>query len=435
MLLTVLIFVFSLIAVIKVKNYVIIAFFLIWIPLQNFLLPFLYTTFGISQGIILPLILAKEVLLLVFLIYLIITNKSRVMPTSIKLCFIILVYILFYTLISITIFEMDFSTFRQLRSLIFPFEVLLVGYFAAINLKELKLLFKITILMALITSIYGIMEVFFLDSSFFLRFINIAEYNYYIKGDDRVIFSEGIAGSSQGRGFSDRRLGSTYGDPLSFGMASSFALLLILIHTILSKKINLMIHLIIVAIAILLTFSRSSWLLLGTGLTYLSVRYSKYLHVYILLWVAFIALFISEDLRTFILDSILLKSDIEHQEGFMEFYKHYLIDPSYFFGHGIREIDWVIESGYLFIFYQLGFIGLVMYILFFISVFNDLKIKKINHEYVVVIISIKLMIIGTFVVTNFSHYALTFNHYFTTWVFAGICLKIWIDNETSKIRR
>lgn len=416
----------------KLDHMTILLILFIWSPLQNFILPFLYTSFGVPQNYILALILFKELLMAAFFVYLLIDKelykikKIKEYPLSIQISFLFLAVICIYSIISLLVYRNQGFSVRQARQLIFPFEAIIIGFLVSLDRPQLKKLIKVVICLSVLVSIYGIFEVTLLQSSFYIKYLNIAQYNHEVKGDARVIFSQGISGSAQGRAFLQRRLFSTYGDPLSFGMANVITLLLSICYFIFNKKKKYSIFALIIGIAILFTFSRSSWILVAIALVYISIRKSKYVALYGLGGAGIGSIILIPKIREFVLNTITLKKDVEHQVGFVELYRNYLFKLNYFFGKGIKNIDWVIENGYLFIFYQLGYIGLILYFVFLYFVFKDLTIPEgtKDEEIHTLTLVLKGILVGTFFTTNFSHYSFTFNHYLYIWIFCGIGIQM-----------
>ncbi|MGE5328533.1 MAG: O-antigen ligase family protein [Deltaproteobacteria bacterium] len=397
----------------------------VWIPLQNFVLPYLYTTYGMNKDIILGLIYFKEIAVTVLFVYLFLTTRETKISKAYKVAIISLITIGIYSVFTILYKGFDAEIAKNIRLLITPFELFITGYLISFEAKDIKKNINLIIIMAVIASLFGIYEVFFLKDDFWVNHANIAKYNVEVKGDSAlaVYMERGISGTTAGRAFLPRRLSSTYGDPLSFGIANSFITLFLFIIFLQNPKKNKLILIIIFA-AVFLTLSRSSWVLILIALLVVMMLQKQRTAFLVPVCIALVPLLLLSGVHEFIADTVTLKIDSAHQTGVAEFFTKIMWMPRFFLGEGIGAF-YGSENGYSFIISQIGYPGIILFLMFVINVFKDLKLN-INSfedkEMASVALALCGIMVGTIVINLFSHYPFAFNAYFNIWITAGMLL-------------
>lgn len=394
-----------------------------WIPLQNFVLPYLYTTYGISKDIILGLIYFKEIAVTVLFISLFLMKKEVKANRSYKTAMTALIIIGMYSVFTVLNKGFNEEIAKNIRLLITPFELFITGYLINFNEKDIKKSINLIIAMAVITSLFGIYEVFFVKDDFWVNHVNIARYNVEVKGDSAlaVYMERGISGTTAGRAFLPRRLSSTYGDPLSFGIANAFiALFLFVMFTKGQRKKRL--GLIIVATAVFLTLSRSSWILLLIAVLVIMILQKQKTAFLAPVCIVLVPLLFINGVQGFISDTIMLKVDSAHQAGVTQFFTNIMWMPRFFLGEGIGSV-YGSENGYSFIISQIGYPGIAVFVIFVINVFKDLKMCIFSikdEEMASQALALCGIMVGTILINLFSHYPFTFNSYFNIWIMAGM---------------
>jgi len=404
-----------------------------WIPLQNFVLPYLYTTHGINKDIILGLIYFKEIAITVLFICLILMKKEVKISKAYKVALIALITIGIYSIFTVLNKGIDVEIAKNIRLLITPFELFITGYLINFDEKDIKKSISLIIIMAVFSSLFGIYEVFFLQDEFWVNHVNIARYNVEVKGDSAlaVYMERGISGTTAGRAFLPRRLSSTYGDPLSFGIANSFISLFLFVMFLQNQRKNKL-SLAIVCTAVFLTLSRSSWVLVLLALLVVMILQKQKTIYLIPVCITLILLFSLNGVREFILDTVTLKIDSAHQSGVTEFFTKIMWMPRFFLGEGIGSF-YGSENGYSFIISQMGYPGIILFLMFVINVFKDLRsgiASFKNKEMASVVTTLCGIMVGTIVINLFSHYPFAFNAYFNIWIMAGMLLGLINKTES-----
>jgi len=405
-----------------------------WIPVQNFVLPYLYTTHEVNKDIILGLIYFKEIAITVLFICLILMKKEVKISNAYKVAIISLITIGIYSIFTVLHKGIDTEIAKNIRLLITPFELFITGYLINFDTTDIKKNINLIIIMAVITSLFGIYEVFFLKDDFWVNHVNIARYNVEVKGDSAlaVYMDRGISGTTAGRAFLPRRLSSTYGDPLSFGIANSFILLFLFVIFLQDKRKNKF-SLAIVCIAVFLTLSRSSWVLLLIALLVIMILQKRRITYLIPVCIALVPLVFLQGIHEFIVETVTLKIDSAHQAGVIEFFTKIMWMPRFFLGEGIGSF-YGSENGYSFIISQMGYPGIILFLMFVINVFKDLKsgiASFKDKEMASVTLALCGIMVGTIVINLFSHYPFAFNAYFNIWVMAGALLGLVNKTEST----
>ena len=407
-----------------------------WIPLQNFVLPYLYTSYGINEDIILGLIYFKEIAVTVLFVCLILMKKEVRISKAYKTAMIALVTIGIYSIFTVLHKGIDTEIAKNIRLLITPFELFITGYLINFDTTDIKKNINLIIIMAVITSLFGTYEVFFLKDDFWVNHVNIARYNVEVKGDSAlaVYMDRGISGTTAGRAFLPRRLSSTYGDPLSFGIANSFILLFLFVIFLQDKRKNKF-SLAIVCIAVFLTLSRSSWVLLLIALLVIMILQKRRITYLIPVCIALVPLVFLQGIHEFIVETVTLKIDSAHQAGVIEFFTKIMWMPRFFLGEGIGSF-YGSENGYSFIISQMGYPGIILFLMFVINVFKDLKSSIASFkdkEMSSVTLALCGIMVGTIVINLFSHYPFAFNTYFYIWTMAGMLAGLYKANIDDKV--
>jgi hypothetical protein len=305
-----------------------------------------------------------------------------------------------------------------------PFSLLFLGYAAAhIKISEQRIA-NIFLSITLIVSIYGIYELYFLDFSFFYKYLNVGGFYFEIKGLDSIClpFHCGTVESKPEFAFlgAERRLSGIFLEPLTTGIYLSSGLaLFIYLHSFKTHFKNIIILICIAPIlfyATLLTQSRSALIAFFIILIpALLSTHTKKTGLLIFYSVFFLTL-ITTGLHSYFEHSVHTLGGVGgHKEDLEDFFK-ILFKLEYFMGKGVGFTP-IQHSGYAQIYTQFGYLGLVICIFFLgIIIFKLSRFYKLCDPLILFSLG---AIIATAVIFNFSSYAFSFKGYFIIWFTLG----------------
>jgi hypothetical protein len=383
-------------------------------------------TAGNDTNIIKILVYFTDTLLLAFGFYLSLVYK--ILPRIILISLIILIILILLYLPFAIFDETSYVAIaKTIRNLLLPFSIILMGYIAGyINISEIVLV-KIFFSIAVLISLYGTYELYFLDVSFFFKYLNIGEYYYNIKGLEAICppFHCGTFLSKNEFSFlgSDRRISGIFLEPLTTGIYLSSGLVLALYYYFFRIKfINtalLFSFSLIIFYAILLTQSRSAIIVVVITLVpAILSSYTKKLSLNII-YIIITLIMISTGLYYYFEESTYtLGGKGGHQEDIFLFI-NLLANSEYYIGKGIGHVP-VQHSGYAKIYTQFGYLGLSLCILFIINIIF-LHFRHYNAREPLVLFSIGTMS-STAIIFNFSSYPFSFKGYMIIWFILGYSL-------------
>ena len=418
----------------------------VWAFIQNFLLPFLFTTGNFSIYFVKSSIMFKEILLLLlFLIsiyYFFFKKGIQLVPLPLLVLGVFTLYCLVRFFGDLVLNNISISSnLRTLRMASFPFQIFTVGLVVALffpNRSEKLIGFLVKGIGVL--SIVGLILFFLPYERFWHDFVNLAEYNVQVKGDEISSVSEelGVSYSALGReffqGIFPLRMIGTFGDPLAFGLASVVPILVLFFQ----KNKNLLTFFLLTSllIALFLTFSRSAWLLLFISLSYILFVRRRYFFLIAGVFCLSLVVGIIKPLREFFISSVSSFSlgsvgDVEHAKGVIHFYTKALLNPGNILGSGIGQRV-IPESGFGFLLEQFGIFALIFFILFLVFLF--LYIPKnagnLNDNFLVS----KGLILGSFVILHFAEYPFSFVGYLPIWFLLGTATGAVFLNRMSSLK-
>lgn len=388
---------------------------------SDFLFALIYTRTG--SGLVKPLVYGVDLFLLSLGFYLTLVLKSGFRVVE-KPLILLGAMLLVYSVVAVYDEASLMGSVRSIRNLLLPFSVILLGYAAAqLELPERQLVRLFVYLAALFAS-YGIFEIYFLDSSFFFQYLNIANYYADIKGVEAICppMHCGTLESKPEFAFLgvDRRISGVFLEPLTSGAYFASALALLLYYSYFHQRtVNhslVLAIVLVIALGLLLSQSRAALIFVFIALVPVAfARYSKKLGLSIFYATA-IAFFIATGLHEYFEKSVQTLGGIGgHKEDLEEFFR-VLFDPEYFFGKGIGFIP-IQHSGYAQLYTQFGYVGLVLCVLFIFGLMSKLTSRVQLTD------PLQLFALGTVMATaavfSFSSYAFSFKGYMIVWFMLG----------------
>jgi hypothetical protein len=400
---------------------------------QNLALPFMYTSLGASRSLLLSLLLFKEILLLLLFVYCVYlwSDLQRPWPKPLLVLSLFTLYCVFRVSIGLILLHDDpYESFRKLRMVCFPLEILMVAVtVAAIRPKfATKFLRHQTYLLAFL-GLVGILLFLMPSSDFWSSHANIATYSIDIKGDDPFYYNEnqGVSGTGLGRDvfldLSSFRAMGTFGDPLAMSFAMTAPILLLLfVH---KRTWFTPLLLLILGIALLFTFSRSAWIFVFAGVTYLLFRKRKYGWLIAFAAIPILAIITIRPLADFAAEGWQALSWTNpggaHAEGIVWFYRRAFIDWGNILGKGMAdEVQQIPESGYAFLLEHFGLAAYVTWLWFLFSLYRHLRLRDAGPAKLPLVS--EAMILGTFVVVHFSQYPFSFIGWLPIWYIFGLSM-------------
>jgi hypothetical protein len=420
----------------------------VWFPVQDLLLSFSYRIlpFFFVKG----LLIFKECLILIVL-FLLITEKmlsGKLQISYIELISIVYLWIcVFYLFLSSSEYVPVLSVFTSFRSAILPIVFMVTGYWLNINKSELQFLLKIVFFMAVISVLFGIIEIGVSVDKFWNGIFDLHGYLKNIKG-----FQEGIAGGLVNNvpgnfwgNVSVRRMAGTFASPLALG----YYLIVPIFFGItgMVKFKHRLFFTFVLSLGLLATETRAAIIVLAIAFfmyyfdlrSFLNLKFKKMFFVIIVLSaILFIAAFLCiYGFSDFISNTFLLKEgrSIGHANMLRTSLQN--VKNTIFFGEGFGSAGgWASHQGskvvgagenaYFIIMYQIGGVGLALFLLWWVSVFYTLnsKSKSFLEEYWLsdVCRVLKCLGIAYFFTGFISEQILTFSSVAHFWVLTGALL-------------
>lgn len=403
---------------------------------QNTALPFVYTSFGATRGLVASLLVSKEVLLAVLFfwcLYVCKTEVQRPWPKPIVVLFLFTCYCTIRIGFAFAAGDDPAQCFRKLRLASLPLLFLTVAITTAYTQPEFagKFLRQMTYLLVAL-SLIGIFMWLLPPSDFWVSHANMTAYGIDIRGDEPYEYEgdTGVRHTAVGRDafsiLSPFRAFGTFGDPLAMGYALSLPLLL-LTFVYKNKKWITGALVLILAAGLFATFDRSAWIFVFVTSLFILFRRRRYKLLLAIALVPIAALLTVPPLAEF------AKYETEdlswnnpgnsggHPEGVVWLYKSGFTDPKNLLGSGMGEDpDVNHESGYGWLLEHFGLPAYFLWMWFLVSTYKYLNLRE-SSPWQIPLMS-QGMILGMFVVMHFSYYPFSFVGWIPIWYAFGLSL-------------
>lgn len=402
--------------------------------IQNTALPFLYTSFGASRGLIASLLVSKEVLLFILFLWCVYTWKKEVRrpwPKPLVILFLFTCYCILRVGIALAWGDDPYQCFRKLRMVCLPLLFLTVALTAAYTQPEFAKKFLRQMMYLLVAlALVGILMWILPPSDFWVRHANMATYGIEIKGDEPFQYeeAEGIEHTASGREefllLAPFRAFGTFGDPIAMGFALSSPFLILAFVN--KKKWFAWPLLLVLAAGLFATFDRSAWIFVFAASAFIFYRRRKYKWLVAFALVPVIALLTIPPLAEF------AKYETEglswnhpdpagHAGSIVYLYQRGFTDPQNLLGKGMRtEVEIMGESGYGWLLEHFGMAAFLLWMWFVISTYRHLRLRDSGQEQIPLLS--EAMILGIFVVMHFSQYPFTFIGWIPIWYIFGLSM-------------
>jgi hypothetical protein len=400
--------------------------------IQNTALPFLYTSFGASPGLIASLLVSKEVLLFILFLWCIHVWKKEVhqpWPRPVVILFLFTCYCTVRIGFALASGDDPSQCFRKLRMVCLPLMFLTVAVTTAYTQPEFakKFLRQMTYLLVAL-ALVGILFWILPPSDFWVNHANIATYGIEIKGDEPFQYAEaeGIMHTSGGREefllLAPFRAFGTFGDPLAMGFALSSPFLILAF--VYRKRWFTGPLLLVLAAGLFATFDRSAWIFVFAASAFILYRRRKYKWLTAFALAPVIALLAIPPLAQF------AKYETEglswnhpdpegHAGSIVYLYQRGFTDPRNLLGKGMRtEVEIMGESGYGWLLEHFGMAAFLLWTWFVVSTYRHLRLRDSGQEQIPLLS--EAMILGTFVVMHFSEYPFSFIGWIPIWYIFGL---------------
>jgi hypothetical protein len=400
---------------------------------QNTVLPYLYTSFGASRGLIASLLVSKEILLFILFLWCVYTWKNEVRrpwPKPVVILFLFTCYCTVRVGVALASGDDVFQSFRKLRMVCLPLLFLTVAVTTAYTQPEFakKFLRQMTYLLAAL-AVAGIVMWILPPNDFWVSHANMATYGE-IRGDDPMQYdeAEGISHTASATGREELlllapfRAFGTFGDPLAMGFALASPFLLLAF--VMRKSWFTGPSLVFLAAGMFATFDRSVWIFVFVAGAFILYRRRKHKWLLGFALAPILALLTIPPLAEF------AKYEAEglswshpepggHAEGIAMLYQRGFTDPSNLFGKGMRsEVETIAESGYAWLLEHFGLPAYLLWMWFLVSMYRHLKLRDSGLTQIPLLS--EAMILGVFVVMHFSQYPFTFIGWIPIWYIFGL---------------
>ena len=383
----------------KIAYYLVLLCFM-WFPFQDTIISYRFKIYPTTYWRI--LLVAKEAGLM-FILFLLLSRKMLMYKMRFELdeimgfCYLFVCFghLMYSTVGSGT----QIALFTTFRSGILPVLFVFAGKWLNLNKQEIMLLCKIIIAISIISVLFGVIEVFLPVEVFWNGIFDLGGYHTHIKGITKL--TQGIPGNFWGNIFK-RRMAGTIGCPLALGYYLIMPILLLQENLFLINKKRIFVLLILFA-GLLLTETRAA--IAGCVVAYglynidafkriiftLKIRKSLVKQI-ILVVLVFVCMFIfSRKARYFIVNTANFREGrmISHMKSCMTGVKN--IPNVIMIGKGWGTAGgWAAlqagktvgagESTYLTLIYQVGGIGLLLFLLWWFLCFYKIKINFKDSE-------------------------------------------------------
>jgi hypothetical protein len=400
--------------------------------IQNTALPFMYTSFGASRGLIASLLISKEVLLFILFLWCIYVWKKEVRrpwPRPVVILFLFTCYCTIRVGISLASGDDPSQCFRKLRLVCLPLLFLTVAITAAYTQPEFakKFLRQMTYLLVALAFIAILMWIL-PPGDFWVSHANIATYGIDIKGDEPFQYeeAEGVMHTASGREefllLAPFRAFGTFGDPIAMGFALSSPFLLLAF--VYRKRWFTGPLVLILATALFATFDRSAWIFVFVVSAFVLYRRRRFKWLLAFALAPVIALLtippLAEFARYETRDLSWSHPEPEgHAGSIVYLYQRGFTDPRNLLGKGMRtEVEIMGESGYGWLLEHFGMPAFLLWVWFLISMYRHLKLRDSGQNQLPLLS--EAVMVATFVVMHFSYYPFSFIGWIPLWYIFGL---------------
>jgi hypothetical protein len=404
---------------------------------QGFLLPWLYTSRGVSADLLQPLLLGKDITLLALFLVAAADLSRRGGRTSTAVSFLLVFVAYGWLRASLDWFTGDATTgavLKYTRELFFPLQALLPAFWlgSTRRTEATELVTRmLRVLIALVLVAFAIHLV--LGPSFWFEHANIAEFNISVgKANEEAVAAElGVTGSTISReGFDifaalGLRVFGTFGEPLAFAHTVAVGVgFLIIGGPPMISRIGRIVGTAILGVGLLASFTRSGWIAAVVIVLYASVRRRRYGLLLALSSVLLVLLFVIPDLQRFLMETLSStgsNSEDAHGQGVSLLYTQGLFDPRNILGKGIGIRD-IPESGYAWLLEQGGFVLLIVFVAFLIHTIRAMGRPgddETDHERTIRLVAGGIGL-AWLVDLHFAEYPFSFTTSILAWTVIGI---------------
>lgn len=404
-----------------------------WAYVQNFALAWAYTSGWVGKDLCQALLLSKEFLLfwlfLSFLPWLFrYGGESWLLPMRVLALFTVWCVVR-YTASAVFQGQSFFGNLWNLRVACFPFEILTIAVAVAWSNPEFaKRFIRNMILPIVALAIVGIALDVLPGVGFWHEHVDFANYNVYVKGEspnamyseDLQAEAEGLVGNDLARSafssISPFRAFGTIGDAVGFGHFVAFPVLLIALWLRRSWKTWIM--LVMMVMALFLSFTRSAWIFVAIGFVYVLLRKGRYRVVFALAAICLIVLLAWGPLATFYsgtLANLTANSGDPHAVGISWFYTQGLWQSKNILGQGMAAD--IPEGGYAVILIRYGLPAVSGLVWFCFALYRRLRESALREAPLLQIA--QAVPLGVLVIMNFSYYPFNFIPYLLVWFVVG----------------
>lgn len=435
----------------KISFYLVL-FCFIWFPLQDLIISFLYRLWPTKN--LFFLLIMKEMIMLLVLMGLIL-GKFSLKKFEISLIEILsfsyFLISLMYLLTTLARGATHIAIFASFRTLLLPIMFVLVGKWLYLTRQEIKSLVNVIIGISVFSILFGFIEMFFPVDKFWNGMLNLYGYLRNLKGLSLHGFVNDVPGNFWGY-TRFRRMASFFASPLALGYYLIFPILLVFVFKIngfRGKKLGFFFLLLVVGL--LLTETRAAVVAVIIGIVLVVAKeYKKFFFTfwikkrlirYLLIAILIFSLpfIFSERARDFFIKTVTVKEGrvlghsiaLEKSIGNM--------GEVIFLGKGIGSAGaWsgiggsVVkslagENAYLPIMAQIGGIGLIIFLLWWVAVYRSVCFRAVkvgrNDVYLESIVRAVIVANVVYFLTGIvSEQILTFTSVAHFWILTGAVL-------------
>ena len=386
----------------------------------------LYSLTG-SASLAKILLYSSEAIIMLIFVFLLLNSFRMRLP---KLIYIYVAYILLTAIVSFLFYD-AYDVARDSRRFLALLPPLLLGYYFAWSFgeKRERIVNKIIIFLTIMSVISLIEWIFFYLSyhtmvQLYSEYFQAGPYYFYVKHTSNIHAETGLATSAVTQAgifipgfFQFKRATGLYLEGYSAGLNPAFAIILILYskiaryRTIKSSYIFIIINL----IAVILSTSRSAYLLLFVSLLiYLMMKRrlsaALFLSVLPFFYVPF---------RNFFFSSIKTLGGGAHRDAILQlpdYLSSHILSLEGFIGSGIGSFKDYVDAGAIKdIFIQLGLFGLFMIFLLYFAIMVRIPSSKENI-FIVLSVSIAIFLLSIYSGRIFGYKCLGMIHFFLGYI-------------------
>ncbi len=409
----------------------------LWAYVQNFALPWIYTSRWAGKETCQALLLSKEFLLLLLFLFFV-PQLSRCGGGQWPVPLRVLGYFTVWCIVryAVAVFfqgESLFGNLWNLRIACFPFEVLTVGVGVAwANPEFANRFIRHMVVMVAGLAAVGILLYLVPGADFWRDHVDIASYNIEVKSESPdSIMSEDIQAAAEGIGgnglarvafssLSPFRAFGTVGDSVGFGHFLAYPVLLLALWLPRNWKTKLMIA--VTSTALFFSFTRSAWISVAIGFTYVWLRKKRFRLVFGLFGAIAAAVLVWTPMAEWYSTTLTAVSwgdpEDPHAAGIVWFYKQGLWQFENLIGQGMTVH--LPEGGYPILLIRFGVPAVLALVCFCVTLYQILRQTHLRERPLFLIA--QTVPLAMLVNMNFSYYQFNFIPYVLVWFLVGSCL-------------